>query len=168
MATGMTRSMFALFLIVAAVAQATLLPVVGPVAVLPNLVLVLVLVRTARRGMIDGLFWIVLSGLVLDTVALDPLGTNGLALLPVVLVGGVGQRRWFISGPAFPMLLAISATFAYALALVGVRMVAGEGTAPLSTVMRTTTLQALLNAVLVPPLYGLVGLLARAEPERAP
>jgi len=164
----MTRSMFALFLIVAAVAQATLLPVVGPVAVLPNLVLVLVLVRTARRGMIDGLFWIVLSGLVLDTVALDPLGTNGLALLPVVLVGGVGQRRWFISGPAFPMLLAISATFAYALALVGVRMVAGEGTAPLSTVMRTTTLQALLNAVLVPPLYGLVGLLARAEPERAP
>jgi rod shape-determining protein MreD len=160
--------MFALFLIVAAVAQATLLPVVGPVAVLPNLVLVLVLVRTARRGMIDGLFWIVLSGLVLDTVALDPLGTNGLALLPVVLVGGVGQRRWFISGPAFPMLLAISATFAYALALVGVRMVAGEGTAPLSTVMRTTTLQALLNAVLVPPLYGLVGLLARAEPERAP
>lgn len=168
MATGMTRSMFALFLIVAAVAQATLLPVLGPVAVLPNLVLVLVLVRTARRGMIDGLFWIVLSGLVLDTVALDPLGTNGLALLPVVLVGGVGQRRWFISGPAFPMLLAISATFAYALALVGVRMVAGEGTAPLSTVMRTTTLQALLNAVLVPPLYGLVGLLARAEPERAP
>jgi rod shape-determining protein MreD len=164
----MTRSMFALFLIVAAVAQATLLPVLGPVAVLPNLVLVLVLVRTARRGMIDGLFWIVLSGLVLDTVALDPLGTNGLALLPVVLVGGVGQRRWFISGPAFPMLLAISATFAYALALVGVRMVAGEGTAPLSTVMRTTTLQALLNAVLVPPLYGLVGLLARAEPERAP
>ena len=168
MATGMTRLMFALFLIVAAVAQATLLPVVGPVAVLPNLVLVLVLVRTARRGMIDGLFWIVLSGLVLDTVALDPLGTNGLALLPVVLVGGVGQRRWFISGPAFPMLLAISATFAYALALVGVRMVAGEGTAPLSTVMRTTTLQALLNAVLVPPLYGLVGLLARVEPERAP
>jgi len=167
-ATGMTRSMFALFLIVAAVAQATLLPVLGPVAVLPNLVLVLVLVRTARRGMIDGLFWIVLSGLVLDTVALDPLGTNGLALLPVVLVGGVGQRRWFISGPAFPMLLAISATFAYALALVGVRMVAGEGTSPLSTVMRTTTLQALLNAVLVPPLYGLVGLLARAEPERAP
>jgi hypothetical protein len=65
--------MFALFLIVAAVAQATLLPVLGPVAVLPNLVLVLVLVRTARRGMIDGLFWIVLSGLVLDTVALDPL-----------------------------------------------------------------------------------------------
>ncbi len=168
MAAGITRTAFALVLVVAAVAQATLLPVIGPVAVLPNLVLVLILVRTARRGMADGLLWIVLAGLVLDTLALDPLGTNGLALLPVVLVGGMGQRRWFISGPAFPMVLAISATFAYALTLVAVRAVAGEGMAPLPAVLRMTTLQALLNAVLVPPLYGLVGWLARAEPERAP
>ncbi|MBA3414197.1 MAG: rod shape-determining protein MreD [Chloroflexia bacterium] len=160
--------MFALLLVLAAVAQATLLPVIVPVAVVPNLVLVLVLVRTARRGVVDGLLWIVLAGLVLDTLALDPLGTNGLALVPVVLVGGLGQRRWFITGPAFPMLLAISATFASALTLVAVRAFAGEGMAPLAAVLRITALQSLLNALLVPPLYGLVGWLARAEPERAP
>ncbi len=168
MAAGTTRAVFALLLVLAAVAQATLLPVIVPVAVVPNLVLVLVLVRTARRGVVDGLLWIVLAGLVLDTLALDPLGTNGLALMPVVLVGGLGQRRWFITGPAFPMLLAISATFASALTLVAVRAFAGEGMAPLAAVLRMTALQSLLNAVLVPPLYALVGLLARAEPERAP
>ncbi len=168
MAAGTTRAVFALLLVLAAVAQATLLPVIVPVAVVPNLVLVLVLVRTARRGVVDGLLWIVLAGLVLDTLALDPLGTNGLALVPVVLVGGLGQRRWFITGPAFPMLLAISATFASALTLVAVRAFAGEGMAPLAAVLRITALQSLLNALLVPPLYGLVGWLARAEPERAP
>ncbi len=168
MAAGTTRAVFALLLVLAAVAQATLLPVIVPVAVVPNLVLVLVLVRTARRGVVDGLLWIVLAGLVLDTLALDPLGTNGLALVPVVLVGGLGQRRWFITGPAFPMLLAISATFASALTLVAVRAFAGEGMAPLVAVLRITALQSLLNALLVPPLYGLLGWLARAEPERAP
>jgi rod shape-determining protein MreD len=164
----MTRWVFALVLLGAAIAQATLLPVIGLVGVLPNLVLVLVLVRTARRGVVDGVLWVVFVGLVLDTLALDPLGTNGVALLPVVLVGGMAQRRWFISGAAFPMLLAILATFASAVTLVAVRAFGGEGMAPLAAVLRMTTLQALLNAVLVPPFYGLVGWLARTEPERVP
>jgi rod shape-determining protein MreD len=163
----MTRWVFAFVLVVAAVAQATLLPLIGPVAVLPNFVLVLILVRTARRGAVDGLLWTVLVGVVLDTLALDPLGTNGVALLPVVLVGGLARRRWFISGPAFPMLLAIVATFAYAVTLLAVRAFAGAGMAPLPAVLQSTTLQSLLNAVLVPPFYGLVGWLARTEPERS-
>ena len=164
----MTRWLFALVLVTAAIAQATLLPVIGPVAVLPNIVLVLILVRTARRGILDGLVWAVVAGLTLDTLALDPLGTNGLALLAVVLVGGLGQQRWFIAGPAFPMLLAISATFAYVLALMLVRWFAGGGLPPLAALLPMTTLQSLLNAVLVPPLYGIVAWLARAEPEVAP
>jgi hypothetical protein len=32
---------------------------------------------------------------------------------------------------------------------------------------RVTVLQALLNALLVPPIYGLIGWLQRMEPERA-
>lgn len=160
----MMRVLFALVLVLAAVAQATLLPAIGPVAVLPNVVLVLILVRSARQGIVDGVVWIVVAGVVLDTVALDPLGTNGLALLPVAVIGGLARRRWFVAGPAFPMVLAISATFAYAVALSAVRALAGAGWGLQSTMLGMTTLQALLNAVLVPPLYLVVGWLTRNEP----
>lgn len=162
----MSRWIFGLLLIVSAVAQATVLPLLGSRAGLPNVVLVLILVRSARRGVVASLVWIILSGLILDTLALDPLGTNGLALLPVAIVGGLGQRRWFISGPAFPMLLALVATYAYAVTLLIIRAYAGEGLAPLPAILQMTVFQSLLNAVLVLPVYGLVGWLGRNDVER--
>lgn len=162
----MSRAIFALLLIAAALLQATLLPAIGPVAVTPNLVLVLVLVRTVQRGVPEGLLWAFVGGLALDVVALDPLGTNGLAMVPVVLFGGLARRRVFQSGVLFGMLLAIGASLAHALVLNGVRMLGGESLVPLAALLRLTFLQALLNAVLVPIVWPLVGLLGRIEPER--
>lgn len=162
----MTRALFALVLFLAAVTQATLIPALVPGAVLPNVVLVLVLVRTARRGLVEGFAWAATAGVLLDALALDPLGTNGLALLPVALVGELGRRRFFVSGMAFPMLLAIGSTLLWACALALTRGLAGEAWTPPESILRLATLQALLNALLVPPLYLLVGWLGRAEPER--
>lgn len=162
----MSRAIFGLLLIGAALLQATLLRSLGPVAVTPNLVLVMVLVRTVKRGVPEGLLWALVGGLALDVLALDPLGTNGLALVPVVLCGGIARRRVFQSGVLFGMLLAIGASLAHALVLNGVRVLGGESLVPMAALLRLTFLQALLNAVLVPIVWPLVGLIGRFEPER--
>lgn len=162
----MGRPLFGVVLIVAALLQATLLPAVGPVIVLPDLVLVLVLVRSATRGLVEALAWTAAAGLLLDVLAMDRIGVNGLALLPVALMGVVARRRVFQSGLLFPMLLAMAATVVQMAALAVLRGLDGQGLAPLPELARLVILQALLNALLVPPLYGLLHWLGRMEPER--
>ncbi|HEX5500380.1 MAG TPA: rod shape-determining protein MreD [Thermomicrobiales bacterium] len=162
----MTRPLFAIVLVVAALLQATVLPAIGPVIVLPDLVLVLVLVRSATRGLIEALVWTAVAGLLLDVLAMDRIGVNGLALLPVALMGVVAQRRVFQSGLLFPMLLAMAATVVQMTLLAVLRGADGQGLAPLPELARLVILQALLNALLVPPLYGLLHWLGRTEPER--
>jgi len=150
----MTRLLFALFVATAALSQGTLLPELGLLEVLPNLVLVLLLVWSALRGIAEGLLWVFGAGLLLDLLAMDPLGTNGLALLIVaVLGGGPGRRRFFHSGMIFPIVLAVVATVAHAALLGALR---DGGVAP-----RLVALQALLNALLVPPLYLVAGWMDR-------
>jgi rod shape-determining protein MreD len=163
---GMSRLFFGLLVIGFAVLQATVLPDVGPVVVMPNLVLVLILVRTVQAGVADGLLWSLVAGLALDMLALDPLGSNALALLPVVLAGAIGRKRIFLNGVLFPMVLAVVGTLGYALVLNLVRLLV-EGTGvPFDAVMRLSLLQALMNAVLVPLVWPLVGLFGTGRAER--
>lgn len=165
----MSRIVFAVTLAAAALLQATLLPVLIPVGVLPNLVLLLVLAWSALRGAAEGLAWGFGVGLVLDALALDQLGTNGLALLPVVLIAGVGRRRFFRSGLVFPIALAALATVAHGLTLALIRDLSGgsgSGGIAVGEIARLLVLQALLNAVLVPALYLVVGWMDRMAPER--
>jgi rod shape-determining protein MreD len=163
---GMSRVVFGLLIVGFAVLQATVLPDVGPVVVMPNLVLVLILVRTAQSGIGDGLLWSLIAGLVLDTLALDPLGANSLALLPVVLAGAAGRKRFFLSGVLFPMMLAIAATIGHAVVLNAVRTIGGDALVPYDALLRFTMLQGLLNAALVPLFWPLVGLLGNGRSER--
>jgi rod shape-determining protein MreD len=168
----MARLSFALLLVVAALAQATILPALLPVGVVPNLVLVALLVWSALRGVAEGLGWVLVAGLLLDTMALDPLGTNGLALLPVALTAGLARRRFFRSGLVFPIVLAALATIGHGLILAVLRGMEGGLPAlpselPLAGVPQLLVLQALLNAVLVPPLYFVAGRLAGLAREKA-
>jgi rod shape-determining protein MreD len=164
----MARALFALLLVTAALAQATILPALGPIAVLPNLVLVLLLVWSALRGVAEGLAWVFTVGVLMDLLALDPLGCNGLALLPVALLAGPARRRFFHSGMVFPLLLAMLATVAHALVLAVLRgMDDGGALLPAAAVARLTFLQALLNALLVPPLYVVAGWMDRSMLEKA-
>ena len=164
----MARPLFALLLAAAALAQATILPALGPIGVLPNLVLVLLLVWSALRGLGEGLLWVFGTGLLLDVLAMDPLGTNGLALLVAALLAGPARRRFFHSGMIFPLLLTMLATVAHALALTLLRGLDDGGTMlPVDAVARLAFLQALLNALLVPPLYLVAGWMDRSLVEKA-
>jgi rod shape-determining protein MreD len=149
----MARLLYGLLLVVAAFAQATLLPAWGPLQVQPNLVLVLVLVWSAARGVAEGVLWAFAVGLLLDLLALDRLGTNGLALLVVVLLAGFARRRLFRSGLVFPFVLTVVAALLHPLVLLLIGGATGRGTFPDLGALRIVAPQALLCALFVPPLY---------------
>jgi rod shape-determining protein MreD len=160
------RPIFAILLILAALLQTALLPRWQLLAVTPGLVLVLVLACSAYRGVPEALAWVLLAGILLDVLGLDRLGVNALALLPVVLIGVAARGRFFNSALVFPMLLAMIATLVYVGTLLLLRRLTGEGGDPAQMLGRVTILQALLNGLLVPPIFGLLGWLQRTEPER--
>lgn len=141
----MARIVFALLLLLAAFAQGTLVPRVNPLTASPDVVLVLLFCWCARRNLREGLIWAFGIGLVLDTLSLDPLGANGLALLPVVLLGLLARRRVLHTTIALPVVLAVVATFAHAIVLSAVRHVSPD--------MAVVLVQALMHAVLVPVVF---------------
>lgn len=162
----MTRLFFGLILILTAFAQATIFPAVNVLGIGPNLVLVLVLVWASLRGTPEALLWIFPLGLLLDFLTLDPLGTNGLALVPVALIGGLARRRLLHSGVIIPMIAVVAATLAHQ--LVGLAIAAAVGPyTPLSGSIRLALLMALLNMVVVPLLYLAVQLMERMGVGRA-
>lgn len=149
----MARLFFALLVIAAALFQATLLPVVNPLQVQPNLVLVLLLVWTARHGIGEGILLAAAVGFLLDLLAMDTLGTNGLALLVVVLLGGAARRRFFHYGPMLPMVLTLVAAFISPLLVLLLRDGLESSSGSIAPVVRIIVPQALLAMMLVPPLY---------------
>ena len=162
----MPRVVFGLALVASALGQARLLPALGPLGVLPNPVLVLLLVWCALRGPVEGLLWVFGAGVLLDLLALDAIGTNGLALLPVAVLAVPARRRFFHSGMIVPLALAMVATVAHAAVLTMLRALADGAVPPGTAMARPIVLQAMLNALVVPPLYLLAGWMNRLAPER--
>ena len=62
--------------------------------------------------------------------------------------------------------VAAAAARAAADVLLGLRGLLGEGSGAAQALGAMTLLQALMNAVLVPPVFGFLGWLQRTEPER--
>ncbi len=156
----MTRIFFAFFLVFWALSQATIMPSAHVIEVLPDVTLVLLLVWSALRGLREGLVWAFGLGLFIDILALDPLGTNALALLGVALLGGLARRRFFHSTLVIPIMLAVVGTIVHALVLLLLRSGDGAGL-PISSVIRLVFLQSLLNSIFVPPLYLVAGWMER-------
>lgn len=156
----MARLFFAILILFTALVQATILPSLNVLAVLPDTTLVLLLVWSALRGIPEGVAWAFGVGLCIDVIGLDAFGTNGLALLGVAVLGGLARRRFFHSNLIVPIVVAVFATFVHAIVLLLVRSGTGAGL-PLDAVMRVIFLQALLNSIFVPPLYLIAGIMDR-------
>lgn len=153
----MSRTIFGVLLVVAVFAQAAVLPDVLPIEIVPGPVLVLIFLWSARRGVQEAAFWAFGIGLLLDLLALDPLGANGLAMLGAVVLGGASRRRFFQSALVVPVVLAMAASLLYGLVLLGLRgALDGTDVSPASA-MRVLAPQALLNGILVPVLYPIAG-----------
>ncbi|HMM41247.1 MAG TPA: rod shape-determining protein MreD [Thermomicrobiales bacterium] len=145
----MARVSFALLLALTALLQATFLPALGVIAILPDFALLLLLVWSASRGMVEGMTWALGLGLWLDLLTLDRLGTHGLSLLAVAVVGGLAGQRLFRSGIVLPLVAVVIATLAAGLVAIVVARFDGEAAGGLA-MMRPIVATAFLNAVLVP------------------
>jgi len=165
-AARVTRLFFALILIITAFVQITVFPIVNVLGIGPNLILVLVLVWSGLRGTPEGLLWVFPLGLLLDVLTLDPLGSNGLALVPVALIGGLARRRLFHSGVIIPLVAVVAATLAHHIVTLLVSLLAGTSY-PLLASVRLGILTALLNVLVVPPMYLFVLLMERMGVGRA-
>lgn len=154
------RFLLAGILILVATGQATLLTFASWFGIAPNLVLVLLLVLSTRFGVREGIIWAFGAGLMLDLLALEPLGSNALALFPVVIIGALAQRPMLQSGLLLTMLMVLLGTLAHFSVASLIDTLAGTGFA-FSTSIRLGLVTAFLNTLVVPPLYGLFILLDR-------
>lgn len=132
--------------------QATILPRVNPASLSPDLVLIMLFLWSASRGVRESLAWLFFTGLLLDVLSLDPLGTNGLALVVLVLLSGPGRRRIFQFNVLVPVLLVFVATVVHAVVLSALRG------APMELAILW---QAGLNALFLPVLYLIARLFDR-------
>jgi rod shape-determining protein MreD len=149
------RLFFGLLLMVTALLQATFLPSLNILGVLPDFALVLLLLWSATHGAFEGLFWAFGLGLWLDIVTMDLLGTHALALMIVALVGGLTRGKLFRSGAILPLVTVIVATMGYSVVVRLMETLAGTGADALSF-FRLALMTSLLNALLVPIAYGIL------------
>lgn len=140
----MARLIYGVVLFSMVFAQATILPAINPFVVAPDLVLLLLFAASMYMGLREGLLWLFVAGIITDMLAMDPLGANGLALLPAVLLVGPARRPIFRANILIPIGLMLVATVAHAVLLCLIRGVAPD---------LTIALQALQHAILFPFLY---------------
>ena len=159
------RFFFAILLLLTALLQATFLPALHLLSVIPDFALVFLLIWSASHGATEGMFWAFGLGLWMDFLTLDRLGTHSIALLVVAAVGGASHGRLFRSGAILPLFAVVVATLAYALASFVVSVLGGD---PVSLVgsARLALLNAALNALLVPIAYFVLLLFERWMPRR--
>jgi len=144
----MARILFGLLVVVSALVQATILPRVNPFPVSPDVVLVLLFLWAIRHGVRESLLWIFFSGLFLDVLTLDSFGTNGLALVAIVLLAGPARHRLFQSRIVTPIVLVVIVTIIHGVVLTLLRGM------PIGIPVAVDTMwQAVGNAVLVPLVY---------------
>jgi rod shape-determining protein MreD len=161
----MARFSFATLLLATALLQATFIPATGLMGIFPDVVLVFLLIWSATHGVAEGMVWAFGLGLWMDLLTLEPLGTHGIALLAVAVIGGAAQGRLFRSGAILPVVTVVVATLAYGLVGTVVALARGE-TVYLASGARLAVMTALLNALLVPIAYGLLLVFDRWIPRR--
>lgn len=161
----MTRLIFAFLLVITAIAQSTILSPTVVLGIAPNLVLVLVLLWSSRYGAREGVVWAFGAGIALDLLALDPLGSNALALIAVAIIGSLARQPLLQSGLLLTMLMVLVATLAHFVVASVIDAMVGVGYSFLISI-RLGLVTAFLNALMVPPLYGLIILLDRLGVQR--
>ncbi|MGC4105671.1 MAG: rod shape-determining protein MreD [Thermomicrobiales bacterium] len=101
----MSRIIFGLLLFVAIFSQATLIPALAPLVIVPNTAVVLLFLWCGWCGPREGLFWVFVAGILFDVLTMGTLGVNVLALLPFFLLATVAKEYVYHSAAIIPALL---------------------------------------------------------------
>ena len=156
----------ALALIVAGVLQVTALPLLAGSSVNVDLVLLLVLAWGIIRGVQEGLLWGLMGGLILDAISAAPFGTTTAVLAMIGLLSGIRGIPLLRSAWVAPMLAAALATVVYDGLLMALWALFGREWRWLDTFYGVIVPAALVNALVMAPIYWLLDRLQRRlEPE---
>lgn len=107
----MIRLVFGLFLLAIIFAQATFVPRMNPFPITPDLALVVFFFWMTRRSLRESLTWVFVVGLMMDVLAMDPLGVHALAMVPLAgLAYPLKVRPWQFHVVSVALLVLIGST----------------------------------------------------------
>jgi rod shape-determining protein MreD len=148
----MARLLFGLLLFATVFAQSTFLSRLNPFQVTPDLVLVLLFLWAAHHSVCEALLWVFITGIVIDVIAIDPLGANGLALVIVVVLSHPMRIRPWQFNLMSAMLLVMLATVIHGVILYTLRGI---------SISSVIAIQAVIHALLAPLIYLSLRLIGR-------
>ncbi len=161
-----------ILVLVAALLQASVLPVILPTVlhldVRPDLVVLLVIAVAMTAGLREAAIWAFAGGLFLDLLAGLPLGVSAVCLLVVAVLATLGTTIPFRAPLVLPLGLAFLGTALYYLLLLGVRSLGGQHFAWLDALEGVLLPSALFNTALMPLAYSFVSWLTDRFTPRLP
>jgi rod shape-determining protein MreD len=146
------------FLVASAVLQASIMPHLAVWGVFAELPLLLVATWGLLQGPREGFIWGFIAGIALDVLSGAPFGAATLSLMAVGLLSGLGKNSVFTAHFVFPMAVAFLATIVYDIVFMLIVWISGYSTAWLDSLFRIILPTALLNALLMPLIYGVMRL----------
>jgi rod shape-determining protein MreD len=153
--------------IIASLAQVSVLPQFSLFGVQPNVVIVFLVAWIAVRGQREAFLLIPVAGFLLGILDSEPLGLAMLALAPLILLTELRELELMASHllPAF--LLVVIATLVYEGSILLTLAVTGDRTGLPGSVLDILIPAAIVNVLLLIPVYGAVRL-ASVDLQRQP
>ena len=157
-----------LAILIAVVAQLSIMPAFSIFGVQPNLVIVLLVAWMATRGRREALVLIPIAGFAQGLLDSQPLGLAMLALAPMTLMTNVRELRLVESDLLPAVVLTVLATLVYETVIMVTLVVTGEHPDWLASALDVLVPAAIANALLLLPVYGLIRLASMdLRPRRA-
>lgn len=155
-------------LFLAALVQASVLPSVRVLGIMPNLILVFVVAWAMIRGPDDAVPAVVLGGLSLGLFSAQPLGLAILALLPIVPLATLRDLHLLQSNFLLTVPVLIVATLLYfCVMLIGLALV-GDGVPPLLAARRLLFPTLVGNSLALALLYPFMARFAAPASQPGP
>jgi rod shape-determining protein MreD len=143
-------------LLVALLAQATLLARLRFFGASPNLVLVVLLSWSLLQGPQSAMVWAFIGGIVFDVIAGLPMGTSSLTLMLVCALAVLGEGSFFQGHVFLPMIAVALATPLYAWLILLTEQLRNVPVDWAGTTLRVVIPELLLNVVLIAMIYPLL------------
>ena len=154
----MNTAVALLVIMIAVLAQASILPAFSIFGAHPNLIIVLLVAWTSVRGQREALLLIPAAGFLLGLLDSQPLGLAMLALAPLILLGDLRELRLVESDLLLAVVLTSVATLAYEGSGLISLAVTGERLDWFAAVLNVLVPATIANVLLLLPVYAVVRL----------
>jgi rod shape-determining protein MreD len=151
----------AVLVLLVAAAQTSALSAFRVLGVHANFMLVLLLSWAMVRGLEEAMVVVPMGGLALGLMDSQLMGVAMLALVPLVLLTEIREARIIQGDFLLAILLILLSTLAYEVIILIILRVTGETVQWWGILSRVVVPAAIVNALLVPPVYGLLWLGSR-------